>query len=214
MTLVHGRFIVAFQRVGQEVRLYRYPLNFRCSCNAKIRIITGCNFTQLDWTCIGEHIAQHNKNSHAEDKSKFLPGWNMSILLQWMMQSQMHQIYLLQHSAAIYKLKTIPDLKQVLMWFTVLDTGWNNRENSSHQPFYRAIQSTNLLDCSMDFRTNSQRLYYRRFIDQHIYPEHEFYLDMFEPIAIAADIQAREYRASQHHLSLVFYLMHSDRFKL
>ena len=51
---------------GQNFKVYKCPMCYRCGCNARIRIKTGPDFTQI------EKHGKHNVNSHDEDKSKYL----------------------------------------------------------------------------------------------------------------------------------------------
>ena len=51
---------------GEKFKVYKCPMCYRCGCDARIRITTGPEFTQI------EKHGEHNPNSHDEDKSKYL----------------------------------------------------------------------------------------------------------------------------------------------
>ena len=53
-------------RQDEWIRVYKCPLNHRCRCQAKVRIITEKNYKRL------EFHGTHDENGHANDKSKSL----------------------------------------------------------------------------------------------------------------------------------------------
>ena len=164
-------------RSGTKIRLYRCPLNYRCGCDAKLRVTIEKEAIQLDFCGV------HTPSSHDDDKSKYL---------------KHNQIVALKKAVTIAPNQSACHIRRNLQ--RADDDGSKINTNMIRSVRHRVKVervrlTTDLLSgCAIDDSFGAltkfgRRLDYRRLIDQHNDKEHEFHFNLFEPIVIGMDIQ-------------------------
>jgi hypothetical protein len=167
------------RKTGVDIRLFRCPMHYRCGCSAGIRIQTSPSLIQLD------RSGEHHANSHDEDKSKFLK-YNQIIAV-----TDAVAIAPNLSAAELRRNMQISDSPGKKMKADMLRS-IRNRVKTAREQLTTTLLSGYAIDDSFGSLTKfAARLDFRRLIDQHNDSEHEFHFDLFEPIIIGSDIQAR-----------------------
>ena len=167
------------RKSGQKIKVYRCPMNYRCGCEARIRIIIGHDFIQL------ERHGVHDVNSHVEDRSKFL---------------KHDQIIAVSEAVTIAPNLSAAILRRNLQ---MLDGPGSDigadllrsiryRVKSSREKLATSQLEGHFIDGSFGSLTRfANRINFSSLIDKHNDPTDEYHMDIFAPVVIGSDIKAR-----------------------
>jgi hypothetical protein len=164
---------------GEKFKVYKCPMCYRCGCDARIRITTGPEFTQI------EKHGEHNPNSHDEDKSKYL---------------KHDQIVAVSDAVTIAPNISAAVLRRNLLMVDAPGTSIGTDMLRSVR--YRVMASRKKLSNSQmeghgldgtfgSLSRFAERLKLSHHIARHNDPNDDFHIDIFSPVVIGADIQAR-----------------------
>ena len=164
---------------GQEFKVSKCPMCYRCGCDARIRITTGPEFTQI------EKHGEHHVNSHDEDRSKYL---------------KHDQIIAVANAVTVAPNLSAAVLRRNLQMVNA--PGTNIGAEMLRSIRYRVMASRkNLSNSQMEghgldgsfgsLSKFAQRLRLSHLIERHNNPDDTFHLDLFSPVVIGSDIQAR-----------------------
>ena len=159
--------------------IFRCPMNYRCGCDARIRIIIGHEFMQL------ERHGEHDANSHDEDRSKYL---------------KHEQIIAVSEAVTI-----VPNLSASILRRNMqmlhgpgraigadLLRSIRYRVKSSRDKLATSQMEGHFIDGSFGSLTRfANRLNFRSLIEKHNDPTNEYHMDLFAPVVIGSEIQAQ-----------------------